>query len=60
MKHPDFITFSGSKELRDMALLLTNISHTTHNTHVEAGSNTSAVTLRVVRGDEMGLKKAAP
>jgi hypothetical protein len=33
-----------------------------HNeeTHVEAGSNTSTVTLRVVRGDEMGLKKAAP
>jgi hypothetical protein len=29
-------------------------------THVEAGSNTSTVTLRVVRGDEMGLKKAAP
>jgi hypothetical protein len=32
-----------------------------HNrTRVEAGSNTSSVTLRVVRGDEMGLKKAAP
>jgi hypothetical protein len=29
-------------------------------TRVEAGSNTSTVTLRVVRGDEMGLKKAAP
>jgi hypothetical protein len=29
-------------------------------TCVEAGSNTSTVTLRVVRGDEMGLKKAAP
>jgi hypothetical protein len=29
-------------------------------TSVEAGSNTSTVTLRVVRGDEMGLKKAAP
>jgi hypothetical protein len=27
------------------------------NTRVEAGSNTSTVTLRVVRGDEMGLKK---
>jgi hypothetical protein len=27
---------------------------------VEAGSNTSTVTLRIVRGDEMGLKKAAP
>jgi hypothetical protein len=26
-------------------------------TRVEAGSNTSTVTLRVVRGDEMGLKK---
>jgi hypothetical protein len=25
-----------------------------------AGSNTSTVTLRVVRGDEMGLKKTAP
>jgi hypothetical protein len=29
-------------------------------TRVEAGSNTSTVTLRVVRGDEMELKKAAP
>jgi hypothetical protein len=29
-------------------------------TRVEAGSNPSTVTLRVVRGDEMGLKKAAP
>jgi hypothetical protein len=29
-------------------------------TRVEAGSNTSTVTLRVVRGDEIGLKKAAP
>jgi membrane-bound metal-dependent hydrolase YbcI (DUF457 family) len=29
-------------------------------TRVEAGSNTSTVNLRVVRGDEMGLKKAAP
>jgi hypothetical protein len=29
-------------------------------TRVEAGSNTSTVTLRVVRGDKMGLKKAAP
>jgi hypothetical protein len=27
---------------------------------VEAGSNTSTVTLWVVRGDEMGLKKAVP
>jgi hypothetical protein len=26
------------------------------NTRVEAGSNTSTVTLLVVRGDEMGLK----
>jgi hypothetical protein len=32
----------------------------TQETRVEAGSNTSTVTLRVVRGDEMGLKKAAP
>jgi hypothetical protein len=31
-----------------------------HYTRVEAGSNTSTVTLRVIRGDEMGLKKAAP
>jgi hypothetical protein len=31
-----------------------------HLTRVEAGSNTSTVTLRVVRGDKMGLKKAAP
>jgi hypothetical protein len=36
--------------------------HTAHAvtlklTRVEAGSNTSTVTLRVVRGDEMGLKK---
>jgi hypothetical protein len=29
-------------------------------TRVEAGSKTSTVTLRVVSGDEMGLKKAAP
>jgi hypothetical protein len=29
-------------------------------TRVEAGSNTSTMTLRVVGGDEMGLKKAAP
>jgi hypothetical protein len=29
----------------------------TNTTRVEAGSNTSTVTLRVVRGDEMGLKK---
>jgi hypothetical protein len=29
-------------------------------TRVEAGSNTSTVSLRVVRGEEMGLKKAAP
>jgi hypothetical protein len=32
----------------------------TQSTRVEAGSNTSTVTLRVVRGDEMGLNKAAP
>jgi hypothetical protein len=32
----------------------------TEETRVEAGSNTSTVTLQVVRGDEMGLKKAAP
>jgi hypothetical protein len=31
-----------------------------HKTRVEAGSNTSTVNLRVARGDEMGLKKAAP
>jgi hypothetical protein len=30
------------------------------DTRVEAGSNTSTVTLRVLRGDEIGLKKAAP
>jgi hypothetical protein len=30
------------------------------STRVEAGSNTSTVNLRVVRGDEMGQKKAAP
>jgi hypothetical protein len=29
-------------------------------TRVEAGSNTSTMTQRVVRGDEIGLKKAAP
>jgi hypothetical protein len=29
------------------------------STRVEAGSNNSTVTLRVVRGDEMGLKKKA-
>jgi hypothetical protein len=29
-------------------------------TRVEAGSNTSTVTLRVVRGDEMGLIKTVP
>jgi hypothetical protein len=29
-------------------------------TRVEAGSNTSTVNLRVVRGDETGLKEAAP
>jgi hypothetical protein len=33
---------------------------TVQRTRVEAGSNTSTVTLRVVRGDEMRLKKAAP
>jgi hypothetical protein len=31
-----------------------------NNTRVEVGSNTSTVTLQVVRGNEMGLKKAAP
>jgi hypothetical protein len=30
---------------------------TTLHTSVEAGSNTSTLTLQVVRGDEMGLKK---
>jgi hypothetical protein len=39
---------------------LTKASSTAAITRVEAGSNTSTVTLRVVRGDEMGLKKAAP
>jgi hypothetical protein len=29
-------------------------------TRVEAGSKTSTVIMRVVRGDKMGLKKAAP
>jgi hypothetical protein len=33
-------------------------SYLEDKTRVEAGSNTSTVTLRVVRGDEMGLKKA--
>jgi hypothetical protein len=32
-------------------------SNTVYTTRVEAGSNTSIVTLRVVRGDEMGQKK---
>jgi hypothetical protein len=35
-------------------------TYQTMKTRVEAGSNTSTVNLRVVRGDEMGLKKAAP
>jgi hypothetical protein len=42
---------------------ITSGSHHTisyDKTRVEAGSNTSTVNLRVVRGDEMGLKKAAP
>jgi hypothetical protein len=38
---------------------LETTSVTLINTRVEAGSNTSTVTLRVVRGDEMGLKKEA-
>jgi hypothetical protein len=37
---------------------MTNLK--TMNTRVEAGSNTSTVNLRVVRGDEMGIKKATP
>jgi hypothetical protein len=36
------------------------VTSTSKSTRVEAGSNTSTVNLRVVRGDEMGLKKAAP
>jgi hypothetical protein len=35
-------------------------SHGGHLIRVEAGSNAATVTLRVIRGDEMGLKKAAP
>jgi hypothetical protein len=38
----------------------TEIHTAGHSTRVEAGSNTSTVNLRVVRGDKMGLKKAAP
>jgi hypothetical protein len=43
-------------------MIFLNCMHylTSNLTRVEAGSNTSTVTLRVVRGDEMGLKKAAP
>jgi hypothetical protein len=47
----DEIAVTAGEALRDLFLPLTR---------VEAGSNTSTVTLRVVRGDEMGLKKAAP
>jgi hypothetical protein len=36
-----------------------NVRQTDFSTRVEAGSNTSTVNLRVVRGDEMGLKKKA-
>jgi hypothetical protein len=39
---------------------ITKGSYMHYLTRVEAGSNTSTVNLRVVRGDEMGLKKAAP
>jgi hypothetical protein len=45
---------SKSKIVKLFLCLLIN------HTRVEAGSNTSTVILRVVRGDEMGLKKAAP
>jgi hypothetical protein len=39
---------------------LLTMTDTMASARVEAGSNTSTVNLRVVRGDEMGLKKAAP
>jgi hypothetical protein len=50
---------------RRVDILLTDVSggmvsYLLKQTRVEAGSNTSTVNLRVVRGDEMGLKKAAP
>jgi hypothetical protein len=49
------------KKKKNKKKKLQNIKqHSWIQTRVEAGSNTSTVTLRVVRGDEMGLKKAAP
>jgi hypothetical protein len=49
--------------MNDITFSITRIScyvYLNKLTRVEAGSNTSTVNLRVVRGDEMGLKKAAP
>jgi hypothetical protein len=38
-------------------VILNKLDFNVVHTRVEVGSNTSTVTLRVVRGDEMGLKK---
>jgi hypothetical protein len=54
----ELIPVSGHMSTRDPFAQLSG--YFTPLTRVEAGSNTSTVTLRVVRGDEMGLKKAAP
>jgi hypothetical protein len=44
--------FENVEQFRYLGTTVTN-----QKTRVEAGSNTSTVNLRVVRGDEMGLKK---
>jgi sarcosine oxidase delta subunit len=52
-----YTCFKGCKYFMSLCCKTVHLMLTTH---VEAGSNTSTVKLRVVRGDEMGLKKAAP
>jgi hypothetical protein len=51
--------YEGIMEREDMRLHGRDLNsvYVSGLTRVEAGSNTSTVTLRVVRGDEMGLKK---
>jgi hypothetical protein len=53
-------TFSHMEGIQNVNKIIIFRSNHGNETRVEVGSNTSTVNLRVVRGDEMGLKKAAP
>jgi hypothetical protein len=56
-KTPVFERAKTVHAVKRASTVIGNLFHSLSKTRVEAGLNTSTVTLRVVRGDEMGIKK---